>query len=148
MKVFIYPADSIAGGSIQERQVEHVLERKVTYFKPDKYGYKGCNIASVFFTRRQAELAKEHDRMSEEPRQFLIEKSGFSNGERHLTYLIYGPWRQELKTIVQEHKNFWKPVARRLEIKEYFSAFFLSVDYYDSDLDESIRSKAPEILNL
>ena len=61
MTVFLYPANSVLGGPIEEREVTEVLEFKVIYDKPDQYGYIGAKRSSVYFTRDQAVIAQRID---------------------------------------------------------------------------------------
>lgn len=61
MLVWVYPADSIVGGTIEPREVVHVTDRKVLYDKEDKYGYIGAKKSGVYFTQEQAEIVKHFD---------------------------------------------------------------------------------------
>ena len=54
MKVYIYPADSIIGGTIETREVVHWTDRKALFGQRDRYGYLGAKLSTVFLTEDQA----------------------------------------------------------------------------------------------
>ena len=148
MKVFIYPGDGIRGGTIEERMVKEVLEHKVVYFKEDRHGYIGCKKTGVYFTRQQAEFAKLHDRSMSQVKFFLIERLGFTDGRQHLTYVMYGPYGDDLVAVASEHHDFWQPIAPVMEFKMYHTAFFASIEYHKKDFASRPDVEIPEALEL
>lgn len=70
MLVFIYPADSVIGGAIEEREICHISDTRVLYNNEDQYGYPGARKTCVFFTEGQAEKAREWDLMRENERLY------------------------------------------------------------------------------
>lgn len=59
--VWVYPANSVIGGPIEERTVIEVLTEAVVYDGYDSYGYFGAKRDNVYFTPEQAEEARDHD---------------------------------------------------------------------------------------
>ncbi len=61
MLVYLYPANSVIGGAVEEREVVHIGARKVLFNKVDDNGYIGARRSSVYFTESQAIKAKKYD---------------------------------------------------------------------------------------
>lgn len=59
--VWVYPANSIVGGSIEHRWVKKWLDRKVLYPCEDQHGYIGCKRSCVYESREQALAAREEE---------------------------------------------------------------------------------------
>ena len=76
MKVYVYPADSVMGGSIESREAIHFTDRKAQFNKEDQHGYLGAKLDCVYFTERQAERAKAYDIAQENAKMFGAFKSG------------------------------------------------------------------------
>lgn len=64
-RVWLYPANDVLGGPIEPRVMVDADERKV-YFDSDS-GSPGAKRSSVFFTIRQAQLARFKDISEEYP---------------------------------------------------------------------------------
>ncbi len=126
--------------------VKEVLEHKVVYSKEDRHGYIGCKKTGVYLTLQQAEFAKLHDRSISKPKFFLIERLGFTDGRKHLTYVMYGPYGEDLAAVKQEHYDFWKAIAQGMEFRDYHTAFFASIEYHKKDL--VVGAEVPEALEL
>lgn len=58
--VWLYPADSIIGGTIEPRPIIGMDERKV-YYSHIINGSVGAKLSAVFFTKAQAKLARRED---------------------------------------------------------------------------------------
>lgn len=54
IKVWVYPANSVIGGPIEERVIVKANDKKVWYDKRDQYGYLGAKRSGVFMTEEQA----------------------------------------------------------------------------------------------
>ena len=61
MTAYVYPANSVLCGPIEQRFIVRVGHRKVWYDREDKYGYIGSKRDGVFFTYEQAEAARNRD---------------------------------------------------------------------------------------
>lgn len=61
MKVYVYPADGVIGGTIESREMIFHNEQKVQFDDRDQYGNLGAKLDIVYFTAAQAQKARHLD---------------------------------------------------------------------------------------